>query len=189
MATDIPPPDCDPADPALTAAMGALSDSGPDRDLWPDIAPRLTPRAPPAMLRRRWPIALAASLMLVAGASLAVPRFFHRGPDDSPEQLPPSIGTMATPSGATDPGMLVLEAAIVELGSAADVALPRLDPPTRTALAASLEALDGAIADAARQVQAAPEDPRAEQYLAATLDRKRDVLRIIVMAAARQEPG
>ncbi|MDZ4259182.1 MAG: hypothetical protein U0974_16045 [Gemmatimonadales bacterium] len=186
MATDITGPDRDHADPALAHHLESLTDCEPDRDLWPGISRRLTPLSAKMSPRHRWPIALAAGLALVAGASFAMTRLLDRGPGDADVSAATVLGTPAAGLGHSNPNTLIMEAAIEELESAADTALPRLDPPTRAALSVSLEALNGAIADAARQAQVAPEDRRAEQYLAATLDRKREVLRSIVMAAARQ---
>lgn len=176
----------DELDPRLADAIAGLRNREPATDLWPGIAPRLQPRAVPGTVRLRWPTAIAAGLVIAIGSAagtFAVLRL--RAPQapvasrDLPADLPASLAGYS-PVDAT------LESAIAQLEVTLRALQDKLDPEARRSLNQSLGLLDQAIADAAKQRRAEPDDPRAARYLTATLRKKLDVLRTVtVMASVR----
>ncbi|MEP6591184.1 MAG: hypothetical protein ABJC19_08365 [Gemmatimonadota bacterium] len=181
MATD--PHDLDPR---LADAIGQLRDAVPERDLWPDIAPRLHPRAVPGTLRLRWPTALAAGLAIAVasvGGTMAVVR--RSAPPVTAVTLPRDTG-LPVISASASPADTTLLSAIVQLEGTLRNLQDKLDPTAQASLARSLEVLDQAIADAAARQRSEPGDPRAARYLTATLRKKLDVLRnVAVLASSR----
>ncbi len=192
MAIDHDTPEGTPLDPLLAEAISGLRDRGPEHDLWAEIAPRLAPRRPAGVLQMRWPTALAAGLALVAG-SVAVTQWLGRaatGPADSPVAVQTPTAASASSAlpvvtVAMDEAGSALQAAITELSTTIEAALPQLDPATRDELSRAMAALDRAVNEAAERVREAPDDLRAAQYLTTTLRRQHDVLRTIAVAASR----
>lgn len=182
MATD--PQDLDPR---LAAAIRDLRDAPPDHDLWPDIAPRLRPRAVPGTVRLRWPTALAAGLAIAVasvGGTMALLR--RSAPPVTSVELPRDTGLPVIPASVASPADTSLLSAIVQVEGTLRGLQGKLDPASQASLARSLEVLDQAIADAAAQRRAEPADPRAARYLTGTLRKKLEVLRnVAVLASAR----
>lgn len=193
MGTDLPPPIRDEPDPVLQAAITELRDRGPDRDLWPEIAGRLKPHTRPGVLQLRWPTAIAASLaMMTAAGALTFWAVRADRPAAEPVLaaetglvMPPTGPMPVLPVGVGGEAETALVTAIDDLSTALEAAAPQLDAETRAAVTTSLVALDRAIAEAVRRAEAAPDDPRAAQYLTSTLSRKHEVLRTVVAAAGR----
>ena len=181
MATD--PHD---TDARLAEAIGQLRDSAPEHDLWPDIAPRLRPRAVPGTLRLRWPTALAAGLAIAVASVGGTMAVLHRGaPPVTSVTLPRDTGLPVIAASAS-PADTTLLSAIVQVEGTLRSLQEKLDPAARASLARSLEALDQAITEAAARQRSQPGDPRAARYLTATLRKKLDVLRnVAVLASSR----
>ncbi len=187
MGTDLHPPEGEGPDPVLAGALAHLRDTPPPADLWPGIAPRLLVRAPQRLVQLRWPTALAAALALVAG-SAGLTTWLGRAGRDAPPTTEVGQGVATTgvvAAAMREAGTPALTTAIDELTLALEAALSQLDPATRAQIREALASLDTAIAEANAVVRAAPDNRRAVHYLAATLSRKRDVLRTLVATATR----
>ncbi len=170
--------DHDELDPRLAAAIRGLEDRGPEVDLWPGIARRITPRRP-GTLQLRWPVAVAAALALVAGSAAITSALLPgRGAPTTTAAIANGASTPALPAGY-ERAEQTLSTAIDRLEEAYAAAEPRLDPATRTQIKASLAALDTAIADARTRADAAPTDLRAAKYLTHAMQRKLDVLQTV----------
>lgn len=178
--------DNEPLDPRLAEALSELRDSAPATDLWQGIAPRLSPRAHSGVMRLRWPTALAAGLVIalvsVAGTAAVLRRAAPVAPNSAAQRTSGLliISATATPVDAT------LESAIAQVETLLQSLQDQLDPAARAELARSLARLDEAIAHAATQRRAAPDDPQAAQLLTATLRRKLDVLRTNAVLASKR---
>ncbi len=87
-----------PEDPLLAKAATLPKDIEPPRDLWPAIAARIgeagTAPAKPAF---RWPLALAAALLVASVSALLT-----WGACAIPQQVNPPVVAQAPPSGAAD---------------------------------------------------------------------------------------
>jgi type VI protein secretion system component VasF len=175
----------EPLDPRLRDAIATLRDSAPVEDLWPEIAPHLAPRHPAGTLLLRWPSAIAAGLV-IAAASVGGTLLLQRGRAISPTgsivaEAPRADGNALA---AFTPADAALQQAIQELEMVLGDTDSALDPKTREGITASLKSLDQAIADAATQQRAMPEDPRLARYLTTALQRKLGVLRAVTQRTA-----
>jgi hypothetical protein len=172
----------EPLDPRLRDAIATLRDSAPAEDLWPEIAPHLAPRHPAGTLLLRWPSAIAAGLV-IAAASVGGTLLLQRGTEAGPAiaVAPEAAGTALA---AFTPADAALQQAIQELEMVLNAAEPTLDSKTRDGIAESLKALDQAIADAATQQRATPDDPRLSRYLTTALQKKLGVLRAVTQRTA-----
>ncbi len=170
----------EPLDPRLRDAIATLRDSAPVEDLWPEIAPHLAPRHPAGTLLLRWPAAIAAGLIIAAasvGGTLLIQRDTKTVPVGSV-----ASATAAAPGNALaafTPADAALQQAIQELELLVGKTEAALDAETREGIMQSLTALDQAIADAATQQRAMPEDPRIARYLSSALQKKLGVLRAV----------
>ena len=177
------PTDHEPLDLRLAEAIRDLRDQAPTTDLWPGIAPRLTPKQPRGALLLRWPVALAAGITIALVSAAGTMAVLRRSSPVAP------IGT-AAPTAMTrvafTPADSTLERAIHDLELSVRATMAQLDEPARTGIARSLTVLDQAITDAAARRLASPDDPRAETYLTATLRKKLKVLRSVSTLTARR---
>lgn len=132
-----------PEDPLLAKAAGLPKDVAPSRDLWPGIAARLsTAGAAPARPAFRWPLALAAGL-LVASVSALFTWSLMRAPD---AEAPAVVAGAAVPAGGFVPvsygpnsGLTAKElAARDELFTQFQGAFETLKPETREAIVKNL---------------------------------------------------
>ncbi len=175
--------DNEPLDPRLAAAISELRDRAPATDLWPRIAPRLNGRRLKGAILLRWPTALAAgitiALLSAAGTLLVLHRNATVAPLDSP-------GPAAMTSVAFTPADSALERAIHNLERTVRTTMAQLDEPARIGIVRGLTALDNAIANAAAQRLATPDDPRAEHDFTASLRNKLDVLRSVSALTTRR---
>lgn len=178
------PADHDPLDPILAEALAALRDRPPASDLWPAIAPRLTMRRPKGALLLRWPAALAAGIA-IAVLSAAGTMLMLRSDGVVP---PTALGTTTTAAStvAYTAADSTLTRAIGDLEAALHASMAKMDTASRAGIDRSLATLDRAIADAAARRSSTPDDPRAGQYLTATLRKKLEVLRTVSNLTARR---
>lgn len=163
----------------------------PDR-VWLQVAGRLrqegriatpTPRA--VVTRRFMPLAIAASLLLVIGASLYL--LYPRSTAVAPQ--PDTHATAQQPSGNAAQMDAVqgveaefrlaeqhLQNGIAKLEEAIKSESAQIDPQTAATLQKSLQAIDLAIAESRTALRAEPENPLAYQRLFAALRTKVTVL-------------
>lgn len=176
------PVDDEPLDPILAEAVDSLRDRQPARDLWPEIAPRLSPRRPKGSVLLRWPTALAAGIaiaVLSAGGTTMLLRRHATVPAGA------AAATSVVPV-AWSSADSTLERAITDLERSLRATMGQLDEPARAGINRSLAVLDQAIADAAARRAATPDDPRAGRYLTSTLRKKLDVLRTVSTLTAHR---
>lgn len=179
--------DDDPLDPRLMEAIATLRDTPPVEDLWPEIAPQLTPRHPAGMLLLRWPTAIAAGLV-IASASIGGTMLLLRARAVVPTATTTVQQALVLPASdvaaAHTPADQALQQAIGQLEARLAGTEQGLDAKTREGIRASLAALDQVIADAATLQRATPDDPRRAQYLTSALQKKLDVLRTVTRRTA-----
>lgn len=179
--------DDDPLDPRLMEAIATLRDTPPAEDLWPEIAPQLTPRHPAGTFLLRWPTAIAAGLV-IASASIGGTLLLLRSGTVVPPATTAAQAALVTPAAnlaaAHTPADQALQQAISQLEARLASTETSLDPKTREGIRASLAALDQVIADAATLQRATPDDPRSAHYLTSALQKKLDVLRTVTRRTA-----
>lgn len=181
-------------DPSLADEIGSLRDTPPANDLWPAIARQLEPRQPRGTLLIRWPVAIAAGLVLAVATSAGtlIALRVTRGP-----VAPATTTTVATtpvaPAGSGTavaasfaPADSALASAIDDLERAVRSNLVHVDPEARNSINQSLTLLDHAIAQAAARQSAAPDDPRVASYLTSTLRKKLQLLRTVSELTRRE---
>jgi hypothetical protein len=175
----------DAPDPRLADALRGLRDREPANDLWPGIASHIS-RRPTRVLEIRWPVAIAAALVLFTGGA-AVSRL------TAPTSTVPTM--TAAGQGDEEPSMMLpagfdraeatLAEAIDQLEAAYHAAAPTLEADVRDAIGRSLATLDTAIVDARSRAGSAPSDVDAARYLTRTMQRKLSVLRTATTMASR----
>ncbi len=176
-----------PLDPRLREAIATLRDTPPAGDLWPEIAPQLTPRHPAGTLQLHWPTAIAAGLVIATasiGGTLLLLRSGAVVPPAATAALAAPITPAANLATAHTPADRALQQAIGQLEARLASTEATLDPKTREGIRASLAALDQVITDAAALQRATPDDPRSAHYLTSALQKKLDVLRTLSRSTA-----
>ena len=164
----------DNQDPVLASAVAMLRDADPPRDLWPAIHSQLTVTRRRGVVQVRWPVALAAGIALVAVSSFATARWVTRADVTAEPGVASGVrGIVPASTGDTD---LQTARSIAQLQAVLDSNITTIGADTYRSLARSLAILDQAIADAARQQRAMPDDPAARAYLTSSLRKKLDVL-------------
>ena len=172
---------------AFLARVAALpAEVRPERDLWPGIAGRIAEARPRAVVRtfpRAWwtPAAglMAAAAVLVAlGATLT--RVW------SPPAREGSTGTGVAQEAAwtTDPTLLAAERdyarATAQLKAVLDARKATLPPGTVAAVEKDLATIDAALAQVRSAMRAEPGNAQLSHMLAATHQKKLDVLQRVV---------
>ncbi len=170
-------------DPRLGDAIGRLRDTHPDQDLWPKIAKQLEPRRPRGTVLIRWPIALAASVALVATSAACTSFLLHR--QTRAEKAISSIVVASVPS-TLNANDAALARAVNDLEKAVAGTLNQLGPEARATVTKTLTMLDDAIAQATARQTATPDDPRAAKFLTSTLRKKLQVLRTLSSLTQQQ---
>jgi hypothetical protein len=184
----------------MRAAVRALPARPPDADLWPGVAVRLTPReravesAGPEspgrrwadVARRRWSFSLpqlaaAAAMLALAGAAA----MWSLQPGTTDPEL--AGGGESTPIAVSlanfaDPQF---DAAVADLQQTLEAGRDLLDPKTIEILERNLRAIDDAITEARRALEADPANTFLNSHLAGARQRKLQLLRqAAAMAAA-----
>jgi anti-sigma factor RsiW len=163
-----------------TAAELHEVDRVPDADLWPAVAWRIKTRRGISLT---WMQALAAGLALVALSSTAV-WMTLRGGENEPAQTVadavdrgPEVGAPAAPVAVADFADEAYENAVKELRQALETGRNRLDPQTIEVLERNLAAIDQAIDQARKALEADPANVSLNSYLAGVRKRKLELLR------------
>jgi len=162
-----------------------LPSRAPAADLWPGIAARIGPGAPPVPLapapkRRRW----SFSLPELAAACLAVAVVSGGGvwflASRSPAPLAPAqpvalspVPNLAQPAAAEQK----YDAAVADLERVLEQGRGTLDTTTVRVIERNLALIDRAITDARRALAADPGNTYLNAHLARTMRRKIDLLR------------
>ena len=172
----------------VVAAAATLPDTPPARDLWPDIAARLTPRGPSGVGTRVVPlqagrpagrrrVSFTVSQLLAAGIALIL---FSAGgawltvrAGDTP--------AAGAPVASAPAGSVTLasswETAVADLEAEFDRRRPDLDPATIMVVERNLAIINDAIAEAERALEADPASGFLNGYVAEAMRRKVDLLR------------
>jgi predicted anti-sigma-YlaC factor YlaD len=173
---------------AVLAHAAALPrEVSPARDLWPEIADRITRR--PRLLRLPWalvpaPLAVAAAILIavVAGAVLA------RRPPPPPLASAPVTAQPASLGG--DPAHLFdaerqYDKATTELLAALNARRETLSPATITMVEQNLRTIDQALAEIRAALRQDPASPELNHLLTSTHQKKLDVLQQVVRLGSR----
>ena len=138
----------------------------PARDLWDEIAPRLTPGIVALPQRRRFrPMMLAAAaVLLVLAGSAATILFFRRSPGPESRLASDTAGPGTTQAGIPAPGSAAALAQVASQVEALERALP---PGTRVLVAHNLELIDAAIRESQAALAANPSNPAIGRMLEA----------------------
>jgi hypothetical protein len=170
---------------ALLAEAAALpSELQPARNLWPGIASRIASGNVAGFpARRHW--ITAASLAAAAAALLALASALMSRTPVVPQQarlVVPSavpVAVSAVPE-ALQPAEAEYLRATAELMEALQSRRARLSPETVAALDRDLDIIDGALADLRVALQKDPGSQKLAHMLAATHQRKIEVLRLVM---------
>jgi anti-sigma factor RsiW len=179
---------------AVTVQAAALPSAPPAADLWPGIEARLERRAAvtpfPGRPSRRFSFtipqlaAAAAALMLVSGGSVWLSQYGGRttslppigavaqAPENTPAQS--SDGAVTASMAVTDPRY---DEAITDLEQALDAGRSQLDPETVKILESNLRAIDHAIDQSRKALEADPANIYLHSHLAEARQRKLALLR------------
>lgn len=162
----------------VVARAGQVTDQGPARDLWPDIADRLArTRDASSLWRRRFtftlPQAAAAGLALVLASASGV--WLLQSPAGDGRSEPPEPQTTAvTRAGLAEESY---DRAIADLEQVLAQGRNRLDPRTYEVIERNLLRIDRAIADARRALETDPGNVYLNNHLTTARQRKLALLR------------
>lgn len=174
-----------------TAAALAGDEAFPERDLWPAVASHANRRASVATIANHrarrlslsWPQALAASVALVAVSSGAMWLAMRDRVQPAAPQVAensdrgPEPGTAAVPVSMPNFADEAYDSAVKDLRAALDAGRNRLDAQTIQVLEKNLAAIDQAIDQARKALEADPANVSLSSYLASVRRRKLDLLR------------
>jgi anti-sigma factor RsiW len=161
-----------------------LDDRAPRRDLWPGIAQRIgATSARPRVTGRRWSFsvpqlaAAAVALMTLSGGTV----WLIQSPGSEPGNLPvaavdsPSVTPVAVNAGHN--AAQSYAAAVADLERVLAGGRGQLDTTTIRVIEQNLAAIDQAIAQAQRALEADPANMYLNTHLAETMRRKLELLR------------
>ena len=165
---------------AVVARAGTLTDTPPDRNLWPGVEARI---APPQVLRptfagRRFAftmpqlIAASLALMIASGGMVWLARLGGERTD-----FPAVLGEVPSPVRPANFGDAAFDQAVADLQQTLDAGRGRLDAQTIRILETNLQAIDRAIAQCREALAADPANVYLNTYLAETRRRKLELLR------------
>jgi anti-sigma factor RsiW len=152
----------------------------PEANLWPGVAWRIKSRRGISLT---WMQALAAGVALVLMSGTAVWLTLGRGNGEPTHTAAdtadrgPEIGAPAAPVAVANFADEAYENAVKELRQALDAGRSRLDPQTIQVLERNLAAIDQAIDQARKALEADPANVSLNSYLAGVRRRKLDLLR------------
>ncbi len=165
----------------------------PERDLWPQIEKRLTPRGPgttdrgaggPTMTRRSAPIwGLAATVLLVATASLttfvATRAHYAPGGDGATivAQLPPPAAELTPVAASVLPVDYTM--ARGELMAILEASLERLDPASRQVVDGNLREIRAALTTIELALAEDPDNASLQQLLVSTSQQELNLLKSV----------
>lgn len=168
-------------DDVLLAAIDALSDEGPTRNLWPGIENRIQPRRPWSITLTLPQLAMAATLVLAVSAGLSWLALAPRDVQTTPEA---PIQAVAEPASPVRPDVAranfadeQYDAAIADLEQVLREQGERLDPQTVMVIERNLRAIDAAIQQARDALDADPANTYLNSHLADARRRKLELLR------------
>jgi hypothetical protein len=178
------PADDDPLDgePFLAAAIEAMPDPLPERDLWPGIQARIGRVRQPRSVTFTLPqLALAATLVIaVTGAT----SWLVLRPAVGSEPAEPSIRAVAEPVDDAREDVAranfadaAFDAAVADLERILNDERDRLDPRTVIVIERNLQAIDEAIRQSRAALDKDPANPYLNSHLADARRRKLDLLR------------
>ncbi|HEX6104331.1 MAG TPA: zf-HC2 domain-containing protein [Gemmatimonadales bacterium] len=158
----------------------AMADRPPTRDLWPGIAARIGARAARPAARRGFTFSLpqlAAAGIALAVASGGTAWLLHPGTAVPP--IPPAVpGPPAITAAAGEArGAGSYDVAVADLEQILEEGRGRLDTATVRVLEQNLAAIDAALTQARRAVEADSANLYLNSHLAATMRRKLELLR------------
>ena len=162
---------------ALLDQSRALPDEiAPPAEIWPAVHQRMT-AARPLRTRRAWVLA-AAALLLVAASSAVTALLVRRPPVVAVRHAEPSalVAAVVLPGSARAVDA-DYQAVIRELDQSLDQRRAQLAPETIAKVEASLRVVDEAIGEARRALAADPANRDLVDLLAASYERKLELLR------------
>jgi predicted anti-sigma-YlaC factor YlaD len=166
----------------LAAARELPREREPDRDLWPGVARRLEERAAPRVgFGPRWSLLAAAAAVLLALSS-----FWLQGIREAVPPAPVAAGLRheVRPASFSVGDVLRSEReyarATAVLMAAVEERSDGLSPETREVVSKNLAAIDAALADIRRAIEADPGNEELAGLFRATHRRKVDVLQTVV---------
>jgi len=163
----------------VVARARRVTDAPPDADLWPAIATRIggaRAERPPVWRRRvslTVPQAVAAGLVLVLGSAVGVWTLVSRtggGPGAAPDAATADVVRTSLADQTYDHAVSDLEQVLAE-------GRDRLDPRTYAVIERNLRAIDRAIAESRRALEADPGNVYLNNHLATARQRKLSLLR------------
>jgi anti-sigma factor RsiW len=169
-----------------------LKPQGPRQDLWPEIARRIgaTPAAAPAVVDltsrrnpRRWSFSLpqlaaaGIALMTISGGTVWMLRTGASQPTSAPVATVPSPHPTVVNAAARPSATQSYAAAVADLERVLADGRGQLDSTTVRVIEQNLQAIDRAIAQAQRALEADPANLYLNTHLAETMRRKLDLLR------------
>ena len=181
---------------ALVASASMLPDSPPERDLWPEIEARLTPRTAAGVERTVIPMAtrtpptrrrLAFTIPQLVAAGIALVAlsaggaWMARGGAAVQPAAVAAGAPVADPGTGAPAGSTILtsswDAAVADLETEFARRRADLDPATIQVVERNLAIIDGAILEARRALEADPASEFLNGYVAEAMQRKVDLLR------------
>ena len=160
-------------DPLVQRAAALPEEIQPGRDLWPEIANRLTPAARTTTVVRRplWPAALAAGLAL-AVLSSSVTWWVANRPDISTERVVAAMTDPMVPYVQDAKMMQVRQQLTVSL----DESLNRLSPRTRRQVSMNLMEIHQSLAEVRVALEEDPDNAFLHQLLHTTYQQELGLL-------------
>lgn len=157
----------------IGAARALPEEIDPPAVLWQDVRSRIAPA--PARSRQRWMLA-AAAVVLVALSSSITALLVHRQTVVVVREPAPAdiVVSLPAPVRSVDADY---SAAIGELNESLAEHRAKLDPTTVAKVEASLRVIDQAISEARRALAADPSNLTIHDLLAASYERKLELLR------------
>lgn len=169
------------ADDPLLAAIGALADEPPRRDLWPGIERRLHHRRPRSVTMTLPQLALAATLVMAVSAGVS---WLALAPPRAAITPETPIQAVAEPAGPVRPDVAranfadaQYDAAVADLEQILRDQGEHLDPQTVMVIERNLRTIDEALQQARAALDADPANTYLNSYLADARRRKLDLLR------------
>jgi anti-sigma factor RsiW len=170
---------------AVVGRAATLPSSPPSSDLWPGVEARLQPSSKALPFRARAAtrvsftlpqlVAAGLALMVLSGGAVWLSQFGGRTTSLPPVAAAPTSPEPAvTPVGLTNPRY---DEAVRELEDALDAGRSQLDPETVKILESNLQAIDQAIDQSRRALEADPANGFLYSHLAEARQRKLALLR------------